>query len=176
MATFIVLLRAIGPATHRLMSMQQWRNAALDAGFGRAETYVATGNMILETDLVPELVTLRMNEILVGFGLGPNVSAFVRPPETLARLIEANPFRDAADQRPDALAACFFAGSPDFGWLPSHRGEERVHAVGDHLLVDYPMHISKAKLVPAKIERWSGAAMTARNWNTVRNLLARSTS
>jgi uncharacterized protein (DUF1697 family) len=176
MATLIVLLRAIGPVTHRLMSMQQWRNAALDAGFGRAETYVATGNMILETDLAPELVTLRMNDILAGFGLGPNVSAFVRSPESLARLIEANPFRDAADLRPDALAACFFAGPPDLAWLSSHRGDERVHPVGDHLIVDYPMHISKAKLVPAKIERWSGTAMTARNWNTVRNLLARSTS
>lgn len=175
MATLIVLLRAIGPATHRLMSMQQWRSAALAAGFGRAETYVATGNMIVETDLEPELVTLRMNEILAGFGLGPNVSAFIRPPQALANLIEANPFRDAADQRPDALAACFFAGPPDFAWIPDHRGDERVHAVGDHLIVDYPMQISKAKLGPGKVERWSGTAMTARNWNTVRNLLARST-
>ncbi len=42
----VILLRAIGPATHRLMRMEQWREAAAAAGFVAPETLVNTGNMI----------------------------------------------------------------------------------------------------------------------------------
>ena len=47
MAIFVVLLRAIGPITHKIMSMAQWREAVANAGFEAPETYVATGNMIV---------------------------------------------------------------------------------------------------------------------------------
>lgn len=174
MTTHIILLRAIGPVTHRLMSMQQWREASAAVGLGTPETYVATGNMLAASDSDGAAVEAMTDTILRGFGLPAGVVPVVRGAADLRVMLAANPFGDAAAARPDALAGFFARGAVDFSWVKDHRGEERVHVVdGLHLIVDYPMQISKARLTPAAIERRSGGVLTARNWNTIRALAAR---
>lgn len=174
MSTHVILLRAIGPVTHRLMSMQQWREASLEAGLALPETYVATGNMLAASDLDGAAVAAMTDAILRGFGLPPGVVPVVRSVDALRRVLAANPFADAAAARPDALAGFFAQRAADFSWVGLHGGDERVHVIDDHhLIVDYPMQISKARLTPAVIERRSGVALTARNWNTIRALVAR---
>lgn len=173
MTTHIVLLRAIGPVTHRLMRMQQWRDACAEAGYGAPQTHLATGNMLLESDEDAPAIEQRMAAILAGFGLPAGVVPVVRTPGELSLVLAANPFADAAETRRDALAGFFAKERADFSWVAAHKDEERVHIVDDrHLVVDYPMQISKARLVPAVIERRSGVALTARNWNTISALVS----
>src|SRR5690606_38886954 len=117
LAVFVVLLRAIGPATHAVMSMQQWRDAAAADGFVDPATYVATGNMIAEAEDTASGVTRRMNGIVQTLGLTPANRAMVRRPRQLRALIKANPFPDAVEKRPSQIGVYFFAGRPDFGWV-----------------------------------------------------------
>lgn len=169
MTTFVVLLRAIGPVTHKIMSMAQWREAVAAAGFTRPETYVATGNMIVESDLAIAEVSRRMNEIVSGLGLGPGNTAIVRTARQMARLLAANPLPEAAAANPQALAVYFFAAArPDFGWVDDYAGPETIHVEGTHLIVDYVTPVSSSRL-PAIIEKKSGT-VTARNWNTLKGL------
>ena len=169
MTTFVVLLRAIGPITHKIMSMTQWREAVAAAGFVNPETYVATGNMIVESDLAIAEVSRRMNEIVIGLGLGPANTAIVRTARQMTRLLAANPLPEAAAANPQALAVYFFAkAQPDFGWIDDYAGKETIHIEGTHLLVDYVTPVSSSRL-PVIIEKKSGT-VTARNWNTLKGL------
>jgi uncharacterized protein (DUF1697 family) len=169
MTTFVVLLRAIGPITHKIMSMAQWREAVAAAGYINPETYVATGNMIVESELGIAEVSRRMNEIVIELGLGPGNTAIVRTAGQMKRLLASNPLPDAAEANPQALAVYFFAKArPDFRWIDDYSGTETIHIEGTHLIVDYVTPVSSSRL-PGIIEKKSGT-VTARNWNTLKGL------
>lgn len=171
---FVVLLRAIGPMTHKIMSMAQWRDGVEAAGLRHPETYVATGNMIVEGEGNIEGVTAQMNRVVRQLGLGEGNVAIVRTPAQLRRLVKADPFPEASAERPSQMGIYFFARArPDFGWLKDYDGPERIHVEGDHLIVDYTHQISASPRLPGLIEKRSGTC-TARNWNTLRELAGRS--
>lgn len=171
MGSYIVLLRAIGPVTHKVMSMAQWRDAAAADGFVEPQTYVATGNMIVETDDTAANVADRMDRILADLGLLPGNKAVVRTPQQLQAIIATDPFPQASKERPSQVAVYFFADSrPDLSWVRAHQGPEAIRILGEHLVVEYPNGISSR--LPGQIEKRSGL-VTARNWNTVRGLVAR---
>lgn len=173
MSVFVVLLRAIGPVTHRIMSMAAWREACRADGFGDPQTYLATGNMIVAGDGTPAQVAARMDRIVAGLGLGPGNRAVVRTPAQLRALVKANPFPDAAIARPSQVGVYFFAEAPpDLGWVADYDGPERLHVEGVHLIVDYGEPIPKSIRLPGLIEKRSGT-VTARNWNTLCGLAQR---
>jgi uncharacterized protein (DUF1697 family) len=172
MTTFIVLLRAIGPATHKIMSMAAWREAVVAAGFINPETYVATGNMLVDGRGTAAEVARRMDEIVRELGLGAGNRAVVRTARQLRAVLKADPFPEASAQRASAVAVYFFAAArPAFGWVKDYQGPEAISVVGQHLVVDYDTRITGSRL-PAIIEKASGVA-TARNWNTLRGLVER---
>ena len=173
MGTYVVLLRAIGPVTHKIMSMGQWREAVAAAGYDDPQTYVATGNMIVGSSKTEAEVALEMNAVMRRLGLGPGNIAVVRKAAVLNRLVKANPFSEAAVERPSELAVYFFAGAkPDFSWLAAYDGPERWHIAGAHLIVDYDGRISRSPRMAGLVEKRTGTG-TARNWNTVKALAER---
>ena len=173
MSVFVVMLRAIGPVTHKIMSMAQWREAVAAAGFDNPETYVATGNMIVNGDDTPAGATHRMDAIVRGLGLGPGNKAVLRTPRQLQTLLKAAPFPEAITKRPSEIGVHFFAGAkPNFDWVKDYAGPEHIHIEDQHLVVDYDGWQSKSRL-PGVIEKKSGT-VTARNWNTLRALAERS--
>ncbi len=56
MACTAALLRAIGPATHAKMSMQDPRRSRRAEGLGTVATYIQTGNLIIGSELPPNAV------------------------------------------------------------------------------------------------------------------------
>jgi len=173
MSTYIILLRAIGPVTHKVMSMTQWREAVAAArGYHDPQTYVATGNMIVGSEKGIAEVTRDMNAVVRDLGLGPGNVAVVRKAADLRKLVAANPFSEAAAERASELAVYFFAGTPDFAWLDAYDGPESWHVEGKHLFVDYEGRISQSPRLAGLVEKRSGTG-TARNWNTVKALAER---
>lgn len=171
MSTFIILLRAIGPVTHRIMSMSDWRLASEAAGFGRVETYLATGNMLVDAEGTLPQVTRRMAAVVAACGL-PN-AVIVRRPAALRRLVAANPFPETAAERPAEIGVYFFAGRPRLDWVDGYDGPERCAVIDRHLIVDFPAGFAGSPRLAAQVERRSGLA-TARNWNTLVGLAERS--
>lgn len=170
---YIILLRAIGPVTHRLMSMAAWREASERAGFVAPETMVNTGNMLAGFDGTAAAAGKAMEPVLRGFGLGENVAAIVRTPGQLQRLVEADPISEAAEHRPAETGVYFFASAkPDFGWIRDHDGPEAIHIVAEHLIVDFSQDVARSGKLIRKIDKLCGLN-TARNWNTVRKLAER---
>jgi uncharacterized protein (DUF1697 family) len=173
MAVFVVLLRAIGPATHKIMSMADWRDASTAAGFTDPQTYVATGNMIVESDLSLAKVAASMNRIVIDLGLKESNRAIVRKAATLKSILKANPYPSEPAKRASQIAVYFFdAAHPNFDWLNDYEGPEAIHVEGAHLIVDHGDTEGQSMRLPGIIEKRSGL-VTARNLNTVRGLAER---
>jgi uncharacterized protein (DUF1697 family) len=173
MAIFIALIRAIGPATHALMSMRDLRERCAAAGLEDVATYIQTGNIIIKTRRSPANVQAIVEKVLKSFGLANLV--VLREVGELAAILADNPFPEGAIARPDQLAVCFMSGDPgDDGLarLGGHKGPERVKPIGRNICIDYVNGIQGSKLMPAVVERWLGMQGTARNWNTLRKLVA----
>lgn len=172
MQSWVALFRAIGAKTHKNMSMQQLRGAADAAGLIAPRTVLATGNLIFESgEPVPELEA-KLAGILLVHGL--DLDVFLRRPGELAAAIAANPFAEAARERPNHLLVVFHAKPVDPGAaesLHARPGPERVAASGRELYVDYAEGVGTSKLTPNVIARQLGQPGTARNWNTLHKLI-----
>ncbi|MBI4046485.1 MAG: DUF1697 domain-containing protein [Devosia nanyangense] len=176
MNTYVILLRAIGPITHKVMSMTQWRDGVAAAGFAEPATYLATGNMIATGPGTIETVAGRMNRVVRDLGLAESNVAVVRRPAELRAVLDANPFPEAAADRPSQMQVFFFADrQPDFSWTADHGGPELFAVVDGHLVVDYSGRISESSRLGNLIEKRCGPG-TGRNWNTLKGLVERATA
>ena len=172
-STYVILLRAIGPVTHKLMSMAQWCEASEAVGFLAPETLVNTGNMIAGFEGTEAAVVKATVGVLRSFGLGENVVPVVRRPALLHALMQADPIAEAAAERPNQTGVYFFASKePDFEWLKRHDGPETVHVVHDHLIVDFGQDVGQSGKLIRLIDKNCGTN-TSRNWNSVRRIAER---
>jgi uncharacterized protein (DUF1697 family) len=170
MSVYVVLLRAIGPLTHPVMSMAQWRAALTEAGYGGPQTYLATGNLVVESELPRMAFAAEMNRVVRELGLGAHNLAVVREVPELAALVAADPFPEASRTRPAQMGVYFFAEPvPHWDWLATLNAPEPTAVVDGHLVVDFVAGTARAASLSARIERLGGPA-TARNWNTLRGL------
>lgn len=169
MTVFVCLLRAIGPVTHARMSMSALRAECEAAGFADVSTYVATGNVLLRSDVSAAAVRKAVQEIVDNFRIDSDV--FIRTRSELAALVRNNPFPEATETRPQRYGVCFF--HRPLKWPPAivaRAGPEIIAPIGSHLCIDYGAGTGPPNL---KVEKLAGARMTQRNWNSVAGLAAK---
>lgn len=171
--TWIALIRAIGPATHKKMSMQHLRDGCSGAGLEDVRTLLATGNVLFSSGEKPTEIGKRLAGVIAAHGLGNEV--FLRRPNELEAAVAANPFPEAAGTRPNHLLVLFLERKPAAAALADlggYAGPERFAAGSKHLYIDYAEGVARSKLTPALLERRLKQKGTARNWNTVQKLIA----
>ena len=171
-ASWVALIRAIGPATHKKMSMQQLRQACSGAGLEDVRTVLATGNLLFSSSESREQLKKRLGAVIRSHDLDNEV--FLRQPKDLEALLRRNPFADAASQRPNHLLVLFLKKQPEANEIANlgrYEGPERIEAAGREIFIDYAEGVGTSKLTPAFIERRLRQPGTARNWNTIRRLL-----
>jgi uncharacterized protein (DUF1697 family) len=174
MAVFVALLRAVNVGGTGKLPMQELRAACADAGLRSVSTYIASGNIVFETDKSAAVAKGLIGDLLGDrFGLTEN-HALIRTPRQLAQVIAGNPFAAAAAKRPNLLMVSFLDGRPPAaaaGALAAYGGPERLHLAGDHVYIDYAEGVARSKLTPAFFAKTLGVPATARNWNTTNKLL-----
>ena len=174
MSVFIAVLRAVNVGGTGKLPMKELKGACEAAGLRKVSTYIASGNLVFEHDgdagQVRDIIAAILRD---RFDLIRN-HTIIRTPARLAAALEANPFTDAAADRPASLMLQFLDAVPPAGAaeaLATWPGPERLHLSGDHLYIDYVAGAGTSKLSPASLERALKVAGTARNWNTARKLL-----
>lgn len=170
--TWVALIRGVGAASHKVMSMNDLTSAASAAGFANARTLLATGNLLFESDRSEVDIKEGLDEIVRSFTL--TLPVILRRADALATVRDANPFPNAAAERPSKLLVAFME-SP-VSALPEPPGRERLAAVGSEVFVDYPDGIGTSKLAPGTLDRKLGVTGTTRNWNTLLKLIKASTT
>jgi uncharacterized protein (DUF1697 family) len=174
MTVLVALLRAVNVGGTGRLEMKALRAACEAEGFGRVATYIQSGNIVFESAL-PASAAKATLDALLRDELGLKSLAVVRTAAQLEAAIAANPFQDAAAERPSRLLLGFPERRPAAGArdaLAAHRGPERIELARDLLYIDYVGGAARSKLTPAFIERALGTPSTARNWSTVGRLAA----
>jgi uncharacterized protein (DUF1697 family) len=167
MAVFVLLLRAIGPATHVKMSMAALREGCEKAGFTDVSTVGNTGNIILRSDKSAAETRKIVQKVVTGFGLGPSVEVFARTPRQMQMVVRANPFPEAAADHPAYVGVCSFHKTPDWGQLKSQERSMPYVTSGAHLIRDAGDGTGIGQF---NVEKIVGARMTERNWRVFANL------
>ena len=175
--TWIALIRAIGPLTHKKMSMAQLRAGCVEAGFKDVRTILATGNVVFSSDL-PESENHHILTTVIGAHDLQN-EVFLRQPKDLRQVLLEDPFPEASIERPNHMLVLFMAMTPS----PSHIAAvesfdepERIKVHGREAYIDYRNGVAGSKLTPARLEKLLGRSGTARNWNTIEKLINETSS
>ena len=163
-----VLLRGVNLGKHNRISMPDFTTVLQGLGCREVQTYVQSGNAVVDHDGTPAELERAVAAALAHRGLP--VPVMVRTGEELARVVEVSPW---SDLDPKLFHVAFLSGDPDPAKVAAIDHEallpERV-VVGERVLyLDYALGAGRSK----GLDRLRvGVEATARNWRTVTALRA----
>ena len=166
MAVFVLLLRAIGPETHKKMSMAALREGCEKIGLSDVTTVGNTGNVICRSGKSAATVRREVQAMVDGFGIRSEV--FIRTPRQMKMVVWADPFPEAAADHPSYVGVCSFHKTPSWKGLEAYKGSMRWTTSGAHLIRDAGRDGTGAGQF--NVEKFAGARMTERNWRVFANI------
>jgi uncharacterized protein (DUF1697 family) len=171
MPTFVALMRGINVGSTRSVPMADLRALCAKAGLKRPETYIQSGNLIVDAHIGADALR-RLLEKAMAKRFGFAVDIVVRVASEWDGYIAANPFAGDAE----ALAKMVHlylsrdpvkSGAAKELDQKAKAGERMVLARGA-LWIDYGANgAGKSKLTPLLIDKACGSPTTGRNWNSV---------
>jgi len=170
MARQVALLRAINLGPARRIAMGDLR-ALLVAGYADVSTHIASGNVLLSSDLAPPDLARELERLIAG-RFGFEVPVVVRTRDELAAIVASDPLAHVATD-PRRYQVSFLERPPDAATASRIEAAavepEAVALAGREIFAWHPNGIVRSPLARALGERSLGA--TARNWRTVMKLL-----
>lgn len=173
MPTYVILLRAVNVGGYGKVSMAEFRKMLADLGFTRVETYIQSGNAVVDAKgsaaKVGQAVSAGLKKML---GASPGV--IVRTHEELGRVIKENPFaKEAADG--SKVHVAFLTGPAAATAEPAlariveqyPKRRDRYHLAGEHIYFHLPDGAAETKFTGKTLDKAIGVIGTGRNWNTV---------
>ncbi len=164
------LLRGINLGKRQLKSAEL--KAVIEGlGFTEVRTLLASGNVVFTaSDTKADALEARIHDALAE-ATGLKSEIFVRTPEEMAAVVAANPFPDAARDRPSFVVVTFHRKPVDAAavdtLMAGYDGPERAQAIGRELYIDFPEGQGRSMLHAPLGKATRDPITTARNWNTV---------
>lgn len=169
---YIVLLRGVMPKGKNRVPMAQLRDVLSANGFQNVQTYIQSGNVILDTPLTPEEVAEKVNR-LIKENIGADLKIVVRTNEQLKRVLSGNPFTNGEDI--SRVFFVFFASRPSrqeaVNLMDEDYGSEKLVIDSDAAYMYIPGSAARSRLSNVALEKKLGVAATTRNYNTLRKLI-----
>jgi len=163
MTAFVALLRAVNVGGTGKLPMEDLKRLCQRAGLKSVRTYIASGNVVLESDKTEAEVKKSLEKELAAYA-GKPVGVLVRTAREMAQVAAENPFPEA---KPSYCVAIFLDEKPPRDALEQlkHHHDERLALGRREIYVHYGEGMGKSKLgIPA------AKTGTARNMNTVAKL------
>ena len=135
------MLRGINLGKRQLKSVEL-KAVVEGLGFTDVRTLLASGNVVFTApDAKADSLESQIHDALAQ-ATGLKSEIFVRTPEDMAALVAANPFTEAARDRPSFLVVTFHRKPVDAdavdALMTDHDGPERAQAIGRELYIDFP--------------------------------------
>jgi uncharacterized protein (DUF1697 family) len=164
MTAYIALLRAVNVGGTGKLPMTELTTMCEAAGFAKAKTYIASGNVVFTSSKSEAAVKAALEQAMQAYA-GKAVGVMVRTAAEMAAVRDANPFADAPGNR---VVATFLDEAPPkdaIARATNVNGEEMALGTREIYIryTDHGMADSKLKIPAAKTG-------TARNMNTVAKL------
>lgn len=182
MPTFVILLRAVNVGGYGKLPMASLRALLEDLGYRNVETYIQSGNAVVDAKGsaagVGKAVAAALEKLT-----GAPVGVVIRTHDELTKLINDNPFAGEAATDGARVHVAFLSGvaAPTakaaldriVTQYPQRR--DRFHLAGHTLYLHTPDGAADTKFSGKSLDRALGNVFgTARNWNTVLKLHAMS--
>jgi len=167
---YVALLRGINLGPNRRVPMPRLREVLSARGHGDVQTLIASGNVVLDSDLPEDELALDVTRaIQEEFGI--DVPTVVRTGAELAAVLEADPLGGIATD-PSHYSVTFLPSAPEssrVAGLPAADGGEYV-VRGRELYLWLPDGMAATPMAKWPWDKLLGVAGTNRNWNTVTKL------
>jgi uncharacterized protein (DUF1697 family) len=171
----VSMLRGVNVGPHHRIRMADLKVVYESLGLTDVETYIQSGNVVFRSAARTAGRVAERIEQAIERRFGFHAPVVVRSAAELRRVVERNPFAGRSGIQPEKLAVTFLRCEPDVGAgarvqaLPPAPEEARLD--GCDLYVYFPNGMGRPKLSVAQLEKAVAVPGTARNWNTVRQLL-----
>jgi uncharacterized protein (DUF1697 family) len=174
MTQWIALLRGINVGGNNVLPMKDLRDLLEALGYLNVKTYIQSGNCVFDAPAArPDSISASISgAIEKQFGFTPRVFTLTR--EALEQAVQDNPYGEAEDQ--PKTVHFFFLETPAKAdtqtALMALASDTEAFTLTDTVLyLHAPNGIGRSKLA-AGAEKKLGVPATARNYNTVRKLIA----
>ena len=167
METFVALMRGINVGSTRKLPMAELRALSVKIGLQRPETYIQSGNLIVDADIeADEVRDLLETAIAKRFNL--RVDVIVRRASQWNRYMLADDAATMTKMLHLYLSRDPLKASAAKELEQKARAGERMAVAGGALWIDYGANgAGKSKLIPLLVDKACGSPATGRNWNSV---------
>ena len=176
MPVLISMLRGVNLGPHNRIKMDTLRALYQSLKFEEPRTYVQSGNVIFRTKEKPTPQLAKKIQTAIERECKCNPDVILRTTEELRKTVAANPFTKRKDVEPGKLLVTFLSGEPGpevqttLDELMKKHPEE-LHLRGRELFIYFPNGAGRSKLPWSQVEKLTKVTGTARNWNSVTNIL-----
>jgi uncharacterized protein (DUF1697 family) len=171
MRTFVALMRSINVGSTRKLPTADLRASCLARGLKRPETYIQSGNPIVDANRrADDLRRVLERELTSRFEF--TVDVIVRSTADWGQYVAASPFAGDADAPPRMAHLYLPRDRVEPGAASAleqqARSAERIVLAGGALGIDYgPKGVHGSKLSPLLIDKACGAPATGCKWNSL---------
>jgi uncharacterized protein (DUF1697 family) len=146
--------------------MAELRTLLEDAGYERVQTYLASGNVVLEGPRGAVALAAALERLIVD-AFGVTTTAILRRPRELAAAVEAHPFGADTSETHVAFLARRPARAAATRLEAVDPGADLAVLSGAEVYLRLPRGVHGSRLSIARIEKLLGVPATLRNWRTV---------
>ena len=170
MSRQVALLRGINVGGNKRIPMADLRKLAQERLKGEVQSYIQSGNLVLMVSGTPQIVENALEQEIAGH-FGFEVEVICRNESQWTTYLEANPFAEAARDRPKALHLGIAKEQLKVNVVKTLQAkatlDEKIATEAGALYVDFVGGVGESKLSPSLFDRAAGSSVTLRNWSTV---------
>jgi uncharacterized protein (DUF1697 family) len=175
MPVLISMLRGVNVGGHHRIKMAELCAIYASLKLADARHYLQSGNVIFRSGAGEASRLCRKIADAVERKVGFRCDVILRTTEELRATVKKNPFAKRGLD-PAKLLVDFLAAEPGSGAQAAlagvKRDKEEMHLIGRELYIYFPEGAGRSKLQWGAVEKKLGTTGTARNWNTITELLA----
>ena len=164
--TYIVLLRGINVSGKNKLPMKDLRTILSNSGFQDVQTYIQSGNIVLESKASAEEVGLQITK-LIQSEFGYEVPAFVYSLSDWKKIIANCPYQEGEKK----VYFTFLDRIPKITELEINKTDTDEFTVVENMVYLYCLSYGNTKLSNNLFEKKLKANATTRNYRTVMKLL-----
>lgn len=167
-----VLIRGVTPTGENKVPMAQLRELLeVSPDFSSVQTYIQSGNVILETDLSLQETEQLIHKIILD-NFGGYLVIIARNHEQLQRSFKNYPIKNIPTER---QYYTFLKEAPTKDGIKKLAerdfGNDKYQIIGDMVYVAFATKASDSRLTNNVIEQKLGVSATTRNYNTMKKLV-----
>ena len=167
MKTYIILLRGINVSGKNKILMQDLRDVLISLGFQNVQTYIQSGNVILNSEEKKECITSKIKEaIITEFGF--TVPVLIRTVKEWKKALVNNPFYDKEEKK---VAFVFLNQIPKETAIEIKGNTDKFSIVKDVVYIYCKEGFARTKLTNKIFEKKLNVTATTRNFRTTKKLL-----